>query len=393
MKQTDLHTFSLCLALISLLSVGNALALECGGFNFPKCSNALRQPAQFAGGFTPPAPFGGFGGGAGCQDKITHTPVVLVHGNGDSAIGWDSPAPARTGKPQRPSVFEELKARGYNDCEVFGVTYLDPAKQEQEFDHTASNFHQPSKYEVIWRFIESVKAYTGSPKVDIVGHSLGVSMSLAALDYHSDAEFGKNDNAWASVRRFVNIAGGLRGLNACAGASDFVADTCQAEQSGPPGAFYEFGFRPEYALLFGGGGKKNRWTSEQGEHSMRQAPQRHPSVAFYTINAGEQDDIHCPKFLDSVLTPINCTSGPLFAPASNVRAQLNIGVDPTSKPPPWVKDVDQSFKSLVPRDMGGIGHFGARNYAGPIITQMLSTDCKGTACKGNYVGKVQVAKP
>ncbi|OOV09200.1 extracellular native short-chain-length polyhydroxyalkanoate depolymerase PhaZ7 [Rhodoferax fermentans] len=388
MRQRVLQTFSPCLALISLLSVGNALALECGGFNFPKCSNALRQPAQFAGGFTPPAPFGGFGGGAGCQDKITHTPVVLVHGNGDSAIGWDSPAPARAGKPQRPSVYQELKARGYNDCEVFGVTYLDPAKQEQEFSHTASNFHQPSKYEVIWQFIESVKAYTGSTKVDIVGHSLGVSMSLAALDYHSDPEYGKNDKAWASVRRFINIAGGIHGLNSCIWGI-YAASTCQAERSGQAGAFYEFGFYPDFPWW----GGRNRWTAVQGEHSLRHAPQRHPDVSFYTISAGPQDDIHCPLTLPSFVAPVKCTSGPLFEASSNVRAQLNLGADPAAPPPSWVDSVDQDIKQLVPRDLGGIGHFGARNYAGPIITQMLSTDCKGSACKGNYVGKVRVAKP
>ncbi len=43
-------------------------------------------------------------------------------------------------------------------------------------------------------------------KVDLVTHSMGVSMSMAALDYYSD---------WGNVRRFVNIAGGLHGLDSC----------------------------------------------------------------------------------------------------------------------------------------------------------------------------------
>jgi pimeloyl-ACP methyl ester carboxylesterase len=388
MQPRVVQTFSPWLALIGLLTVCSAQALDCGGYKFPMCVNAVRQPAQFAGGFVPQAPFGGFGGGANCQDKITHTPVVLVHGNGDSAIGWDSPAPALTGKPQRPSVYQELKAHGYNACEIFGVTYLDPAKQEQEFSHTASNFHQPIKYDVLWQFIESVKAYTGSPKVDIVGHSLGVSMSLAALDYHSDAEFGKNDNAWASVRRFVNIAGGIHGLNSCV-LGIYAASTCQGEHSGTAGAFYEFGFYPDFPWW----GSRNRWTAVQGEHSLRRAPQRHPDVYFYTLSAGQQDDIHCPLALPPFASLVKCTSGPLFESASNVRAQLNVGVDPAATPPPWVNQVDQDFKNLVPRDLGGVGHFGARNYTGPLIVQMLTTDCKGLACKGAYVGKVQLAKP
>ncbi len=388
MSKPDLPNPLLCLTLAGLLMACNAQALDCGTFNFPMCSKALSQPAQFVGGFAPPAPFGGFGGGEACQNQITHTPVVLVHGNGDSAIGWDSPAPARAGKPQRPSVFEELKARGYNDCEVFGVTYLDPAQQEQEFSHTASNFHQPRKYAVIWQFIQAVKAYTGSPKVDIVGHSLGVSMSLAALDYYSDAKYGQDDSAWASVRRFVNIAGAIHGLNSCVWGI-YAASTCQAERSGQAGAFYEFGFYPDFPWW----GGLNRWTAVQGEHSLRRAPLRHPEVSFYTLSAGQQDDIHCPLTLSAVAVPVKCSTGPLFEPAANVRAQLNLGAEPAPTPPPWVAYVDQDFKTLVPRDLGGVGHFGARNYAGPIISRMLTTDCQGAACKGTYVGKVQLAKP
>ncbi len=379
-----------CLALLGvLMTIGTAQALDCGTFNFPFCVNALSKPAQYAGGFAPQAPFGGFGGGEGCQGKGTHTPVVLVHGNGDSAIGWDSPGPLRAGKPEHRSVYEELKTRGYSDCEIFGVTYLDPGKQEQEFSRTASNFHQPAKYEVIWRFIQSVKAYTGSAKVDVVGHSLGASMSLAALDYYSDEKFGKDEKAWASVRRFINIAGGIRGLNTCVWGT-YVAATCMSEQSGQPDAFYQFGFFPDLPWWIG----VNRWTASQSEHSLRRAPLRHPEVAFYTISAGRQDDIHCPlAMVASVPTPIKCFTGPLFEPADNVRAQLDVGAKPEKPLPAWVEQVDKDFRRLVPRDLGGVGHFGARNYAGPIIAQMLTSDCRGAACKGSYAGTARPSKP
>ncbi len=67
-------------ALFLALTAGNALALECGTFNFPFCSKSNTEPVQYAGDFTPKV---GFGGGD-CKDKITRTPVVLIHGNGDS---------------------------------------------------------------------------------------------------------------------------------------------------------------------------------------------------------------------------------------------------------------------------------------------------------------------
>lgn len=224
------------IALLCTLTVGNVVALDCGTFNFPSCSKSKTDPAQYAGNFDPMVGFGGFGGGH-CRDKITRTPVVLIHGNGDNAIGWDSPAAARAGTPERKSVYDKLKARGYNDCELFGVTYLD----DDEQTHAQRNFHQPKKYEIVWKFIQSVKAYTHSPQVDIVGHSLGASMSLATLDYYTDY---KPETAWLSVRRFINIAGGIRGLGSCVSGIAMV-DTCMAETSGPADAYYEFGFFPD----------------------------------------------------------------------------------------------------------------------------------------------------
>lgn len=371
-------------AVCVLAGAVDALAVDCGVYNFPLCSKAQSDPAQYGGGFTPAGTFGGFGGAPDCRGRITHTPVVLVHGNGDSAIGWDSPAPARAGRAPRPSPVDELLARGYNECEVFGVSYLDPERAETA--NTANNFHQPPKYAIVWRFIEAVKAFTGSARVDVVAHSLGVSMSLAALDYYSDADAGGDEHAWNSVRRFVNIAGGIHGLNSCLWGI-LAAPTCMSERSGAAEAFYEFGFYPDLPWP----GAHNRWTAVHGEHSLREAPARHPDVVFYTISAGRQDDIHCP--LTPMPAVVDCGRGALFAPSANVRAQLDIGVAPPASPPAWAAAVDQQFKLIVPRDLGGIAHFGARNYAGPIIAQMLASDCRGLACKGAYAGKLVLARP
>ena len=72
---------------------------------------------QFAGGFSPRnAPYGGFGGGA-CT--ATKTPIIFLHGNGDEAKNWDYPP--STGVA---SVYDELRNAGYNDCELFGLTWL-----------------------------------------------------------------------------------------------------------------------------------------------------------------------------------------------------------------------------------------------------------------------------
>jgi hypothetical protein len=84
---------------------------------------------QYAGTFDPKVGYGGFGGGA-C--RATKTPVVFIHGNGDRAINWASPVVGTVEGyvPPKRSVYDEFKRRGYNDCELFGVTYLSRDEQE-----------------------------------------------------------------------------------------------------------------------------------------------------------------------------------------------------------------------------------------------------------------------
>jgi len=126
---------------------------------------------QLAGGFQPSnAPWGGFGGGSCTASK---TPVVFLHGNGDEAKNWD--LPTSTGAA---SVYDAFKAAGYNDCELFGLNWLSPSERGLP----QHNYHQPAKADLIADFLWDVKAYTGASQVDVVAHSLGVTMALFAID-------------------------------------------------------------------------------------------------------------------------------------------------------------------------------------------------------------------
>src|SRR5215204_2858046 len=280
-----------------LLCPTPAKALNCGAFTFPKCSG---EDVHFDGGFDPKVGHGGFGGGA-C--RATKTPVVFIHGNGDRAINWASPVVGtiQGHVPPTRSVYDEFKHRGYNDCELFGITCLSHNEQE----NAGGNFHRPEKYVIINNFINAVKAYTHKDKVDLVTHSLGASMTLAALDHH---------DAWKSVRRFVNIAGGIRGLNSClfVGPANPMATTCGSESFVTADVF---GFYPDSLFI------PNGWTGSTSRHSLRHAPQHHPAVTFYTLNAGEHDEIHC----TTVQGRDDCSKGALFDKAPNVKAQLNLG--------------------------------------------------------------------
>lgn len=343
-----------------------ALALSCGNFEYPKCDGPL---LQYAGGFDPQAGFGGFGGGA-CS--AVRTPVVFIHGNGDWAINWDSPVtgPVKGFTPPARSVYQEFRARGYNDCELFGVTYL--SAEEQASPKT--NYHRPEKYDILIRFIEAVKAYTGKAKVDIVAHSLGASMAIAALTHRDDPHPGTS--GWAGVRRFVNIAGGIRGLPAClaAGFGNPYVTTCGSENVLNQ---YVFGFYPDSRMPAG----YNRWTGDGGPLGMRRAPERHPKTVFYTLHAGYHDQIHC----TTTQRHPGCDRGALFTPSANVRAQLNVGAGSQARKMKF-DFADWRPTARSGGDANGVGHFKARNNTGQILYEMLNTDCTGIACKGPYTG-------
>jgi len=349
------------------------LALSCGKFDYPKCDG---PDLQYAGGFNPQVGFGGFGGGACRADR---TPVIFIHGNGDWAINWDSPITGSVKNyivPTR-SVYQEFKSHGYNDCELFGITYL--SAEEQASPKT--NYHKPEKYDILIRFIEAVKAYTGKEQVDIVAHSLGASMSLAALTYQDNLRQGKN--GWASVRRLVNIAGGIRGLPAClaAGFSNPFLTTCGSENVFNK---YIFGFYPDSRLPVG----FNNWTGAEGPLSLRRVPGHHPKTYFYSLHAGYHDQIHCM----TTKRHQSCDEGALFDPFDNVRAQLNVGAGSKAR------KMNFDFKDWRPTalsggDTDGVGHFKVRNNTGQIIFEMLNTDCTGMDCKGSYTGGPVKAGP
>lgn len=346
-----------------------ATVLDCGTFDFPRCGN---PDQQFDPSFAAAAPevtnsvVGGFGGAPDCTPE--RTPVVFVHGNADRATNWDSEITGPVGDyPVAPhSVYDEFRAAGYSGCELFGLTYLtEPEQRAPE-----SNFHEPEQYEEILDFVDAVRDYTGSETVDIVSHSFGVSLSMAALTWDAETRDGAG---WERVERFVNIAGGIRGLGSCqtVGYANPLVKTC-----GSQNVFgeYIFGFHPD-----GAGYANNDWTGAEGPHSLRTMPARHPEVAFYTLSAGSYDQVHCgtnDRLQD-------CAQGALFEPAENVRAQIDVG---TGTPAASVDNdlSDGAIFNMAAGDRDGIGHFKAKNNTGRILVEMLDTECRQAQCLVTY---------
>lgn len=299
-------------------------------------------------------PYGAFGGGSCRSDRV---PVIFIHGNGDFAGNWMSES-----SNGGPSVIEEFHRAGYSDCDLFGVTYLSP----QEREAPQSNYHSPDKAKILTSFIEDVLRYTGQEQVDIIAHSLGVTMSLHTVD-----EAG----LWPRVRKFIGISGAMRGLYSCvwAGFANVFSPTCAAQNLISP---EHFGFWPH-----GIAGAHNPWIGD-GPLSLARIPTG-KKTEFYTIRAGIQDEVVC----EGAYGRDRCASSPEFFPARNVRSQLNVG-DGAHAPIGLELNVNWWNYLSTGGDSGnGVGHLRAKTNTGPIQVRMLTSECSGLSCCGDYPGR------
>jgi hypothetical protein len=191
---------------------------------------------------------------------------------------------------------------------------------------------------LLLRFIEDVKAYTGSTEVDIVAHSLGVSMTLAALTWSAN-EDDDDVAVWNSVRRFIDIAGGLRGLCACVavGYANPLVSTCGSQNLMDP---YTFGFYPDTGTWLG----RNAWTAERGTLSLRRSsisaadPRPGASISIFATTALSRDAAAMPM--------VSGTSGLAARPArSSGRCWMR--TDRTAiRPRPGTARLVRSTRSL-----------------------------------------------
>jgi hypothetical protein len=292
---------------------GNLESAAMQGVTYNGASN------QFAGGFNPSnAPDGGFGGG---NCVATRTPVVFVHGNSVNASFFAKPSSNGV-----PSVYDTLKAAGYNDCELFGITYLSTSEQAAQ----QLNFHTSTKAARIRDFIKAVKAYTGKSKVNILAHSMGVTVALHGITFGS---------LWGSIDTFVNVAGGLKGLSTClsVGFANPLFPTCGSQNVFDSNTF---GFWPD-----GAAGASNPRTGTTASVGFRREPERRTAVRFFTISGGSAD---------TIVGGVQCK----YDSSPALKAQLDVNVD----------------------------HLSSFTNTGAIMNTMLNSACTGTGCCAGYSG-------
>ena len=142
--------------------------------------------------------------GFGANGPVTRTPVLFLHGNNDTPF----PTPCNPAYGHIQRLAQYFADNGYSPSELWGLGYqgdrcdvnADQTRRARMAHTNAANVPD------LRRFVRAVLAYTGSKEVDIVGHSLGVTIAR---------EWMRQDEAYRTVRRLVAIDGPNHGIINC----------------------------------------------------------------------------------------------------------------------------------------------------------------------------------
>lgn len=141
--------------------------------------------------------------GFGAAGPLQRTPVIFLHGNNDT------PFPTKCNPFGNVHNFAQFFAdQGYSLSELWGLGYqgdqcdliANPTNRSGVAHSTLANVPD------LRSFVHAVLMYTGAPQVDIVAHSLGVTLTR---------EWLFQDRAYHLVRRFVAVDGPNHGIINC----------------------------------------------------------------------------------------------------------------------------------------------------------------------------------
>ena len=153
---------------------------------------------------------GSFGGRASTGQALAHDPVVFIHGNSDCAL---CTAVSQTGWSASRDSF---LAHGYSNAELYATTW----GTANLFD-TYQQAHSKANVLRTRRFLQAVLAYTGAKKLDVISHSMGVTLARKAIlggrayDEASGTYYDVGAPLTGAVDAFVGIAGANLGLVDC----------------------------------------------------------------------------------------------------------------------------------------------------------------------------------
>ncbi|HVE92421.1 MAG TPA: alpha/beta fold hydrolase [Actinomycetota bacterium] len=167
---------------------------------------------------------GGIGGGA---PRTSHTPVVFVHGNNTDAATWYP-------------VISQLKAEfGYSSGDLWALSYNGvgctndgglltrnngPYAQDRARSIGCVVTGNGQNVADLAAFVAGVRRYTGSEKVMLVGHSLGVTVARRTMFEVPEVR--------EAVAGFVGIAGSNHGTSFCPPGSETTVESCNEIAAG-----------------------------------------------------------------------------------------------------------------------------------------------------------------
>jgi pimeloyl-ACP methyl ester carboxylesterase len=141
--------------------------------------------------------------GFGAAGAVQRAPVIFLHGNNDTPY-----ATLCNPYGNMHDFAQYFLDHGYVASELWGLGYqgdecdllADQTRRSGAAHTTLANIPD------LRAFVHAVLGYTGSKRVDIVGHSLGVTLARAWM---------KQDHAWHLVRRLVAVDGPNHGIINC----------------------------------------------------------------------------------------------------------------------------------------------------------------------------------
>ena len=155
-----------------------------------------------------------YGGKLLPQEKTTKIPTILIHGNADMAVS--SNFPARDEKLGWNNVILDLKSKGYKESELYAFTWGSGNPK-----HAKYNYHSYENLKNLRAFIQAVKKYTNSEKINVVAHSMGVTLARGAIiggKGFDSAMTSTEYNLGAPldfIHKFIGISGANLGLKNC----------------------------------------------------------------------------------------------------------------------------------------------------------------------------------
>lgn len=170
--------------------------------------------------------------GFGAAGPAARTPVIFLHGNNDT------PFPTACSPFGNARAFaQHLADNGWSPSELWGLGYQGDQCDlavSQTFRSRIAHSNQANVPD-LRRFVRAVLASTGASQVDIVGHSLGVTLAR---------EWIRQDRAHAMVRKLVAVDGPNHGIINCSpdptnyfqapAAGGFTPDSAVCEELGSP---------------------------------------------------------------------------------------------------------------------------------------------------------------